>query len=59
MKAKNKNLKSFDEFKDEYYGKVGTKERDEFEAEAENFKIEVLLHEARKEKGLKQAIVHS
>ena len=54
MKAKNKNLTSLDEFKEKNYGKRGIKERDELEAGYENFKIGVLLHEARIEKGLTQ-----
>ena len=54
MKAKNKNLTSLDEFKEKNYGKRGIKDRDELEAGYENFKIGVLLHEARIEKGLTQ-----
>ena len=54
MKAKNKNLTSLDEFKEKNYGKRGIKERDELEAGYKNFKIGVLLHEARIEKGLTQ-----
>jgi len=54
MKAKNKNLTSLDEFKEKNYGKRGIKERNELEAGYENFKIGVLLHEARIEKGLTQ-----
>jgi DNA-binding Xre family transcriptional regulator len=54
MKTKNKHLTSFDTFIDDTYGPVGTKKRDEFEAGFENFKIGVLLHEARLKKGLTQ-----
>lgn len=51
---KNKNLMSLEEFKEKYYGKRGTKKRDELEAGYEDFKLGVLLHEARIEKGLTQ-----
>lgn len=54
MKAKNNNIKTLDEFKEEHYGKRGTKKRDELEAGYENFKIGALIHEARLEKGLTQ-----
>ncbi|MHC1706096.1 MAG: helix-turn-helix domain-containing protein [Bacteroidales bacterium] len=54
MKTKNKNLITLEDFKEKNYGKVGTKERDELEAGYENFKIGVLLQEARLEKGLTQ-----
>jgi len=54
MKAKNKNLTILEEFKENNYGKRGTKKRDELEAGYENFKIGVLLHQARLEKGLTQ-----
>ncbi len=54
MKVKNKNLMTLDEFKEKNYGKRGSKKRDELEAGYENFRIGVLLHEARLEKGLTQ-----
>lgn len=54
MKAKNKNLMTLEEFKEKNYGKRGTKKRDELETGYENFKIGVLLHEARLRKGLTQ-----
>lgn len=54
MKTKNDNLTTLDEFKDKHYGKSGTQRRNELEAGYENFKIGVLLHEARLEKGLTQ-----
>ncbi|MFZ9848450.1 MAG: helix-turn-helix domain-containing protein [Flavobacteriales bacterium] len=53
MKKKN-NTKTLDEFIDEQYGKRGEKKREKFEAGYENFKIGVLLHQARLEKGLTQ-----
>ena len=51
---KNKNLTTFEEFKEINYGKLGTKKRDELETGYENFKIGTLLYEARIEKGLTQ-----
>lgn len=45
---------TLDEFKEKNYGKLGTKKRDELEAGYESFKIGILLHEARIEKGLTQ-----
>ncbi len=54
MKGKNKNIMPLDEFKEKNYGKRGTKKRDELEAGYENFKIGVLLRQARLEKGLTQ-----
>jgi ribosome-binding protein aMBF1 (putative translation factor) len=53
MKAKN-NLMSLEEFKEKHYGKIGTKKRDEHEAGYENFKVGVMIHIARLEKGLTQ-----
>lgn len=54
MKTKNKNLMSLEDFKEKNYGKIGTKKRDELEDGYENFKIGVLLHEARIKKGMTQ-----
>lgn len=54
MKLKNRNLMTLEEFKEKNYGKRGSKKRDELEAGYENFRIGVLLHEARLEKGLTQ-----
>jgi DNA-binding XRE family transcriptional regulator len=53
-KKKSKNMMTLEEFKEKNYGKRGTKKRDELEAGYENFKIGVLLHQARLEKGLTQ-----
>jgi ribosome-binding protein aMBF1 (putative translation factor) len=52
-KAEN-SIATLDQFKDKHYGKVGTKKRDTLEAGYENFKIGVLIHEARLEKGMTQ-----
>ena len=54
MKAKNNNLKTLDQFKDNHYGKIGTQKRDDLDAGYENFKIGTMIHNARIEKGLTQ-----
>jgi ribosome-binding protein aMBF1 (putative translation factor) len=54
MKAKNKNIITLSEFKDEQYGKIGTTKRDELEAGYEQFKLGAMIQEARLEKGLTQ-----
>lgn len=54
MKAKNKDLKSLDQFVDEKFGKRGTDKREEFETECDAFKLGVLIQQAREEKGLTQ-----
>lgn len=54
MKSKNKNITTFEEFKEQQYGKIGTPKRDELEAGYENFKIGVMIHEARLQKGMTQ-----
>ncbi|MDT3738263.1 MAG: helix-turn-helix transcriptional regulator [Candidatus Kapabacteria bacterium] len=51
---KMKNIKTLEEFKTKHYGEPGTKKRDELDKGYENFKIGVLLHQARLEKGLTQ-----
>ena len=53
MKQKN-NLKSLDQFVDEQYGKKGTSKRNKFEEGYEEFKLGVMLQQARLEKGLTQ-----
>lgn len=50
---KTNNLTSFRDHLDELY-KPGTPERAEFDAGYEEFKIGVLIHEARKAQGLTQ-----
>lgn len=52
--SKNKNIKSLSEFKDEHYGKKGTEKRDELDAGYDQFKLGVLIHEARLERGMTQ-----
>lgn len=54
MKTKNKNITTLAEFKDEQYGKRGTKKREELEAGYEQFKLGVMIQEARLEKGMTQ-----
>ncbi len=54
MTAKNKNLKSLDQFIDEKIGKKGTENREQFEHEYDAFKLGVLIQQAREQKGLTQ-----
>ncbi|WP_264535265.1 helix-turn-helix domain-containing protein [Flavobacterium sp. N1736] len=54
MKTKNSNLMSLEEFVENHYGKIGTPKRDELEAGYENFKIGVMIQEARLQKGMTQ-----
>ena len=51
---KNKNIQTLGQFKDEYYGKPGTRKRDELDAGYESFRLGVLLKEARLKKGMTQ-----
>lgn len=53
-KKKSSNLKSLDQFIDEQYGKRGTAKRNKFEKGYEEFKLGVLLQQARLDKGLTQ-----
>lgn len=52
--TKNKNLKPLDLFIEEQYGKKGTSKRNKFEEGYEEFKLGILLQQARLEKGLTQ-----
>ena len=54
MKKKTNNLKTLAEFKDEFYGEKGVVKRDNLEKGFEQFKLGVMIHEARIEKGLTQ-----
>ena len=49
-----RNAKNFDELLDIKYGKVGTKQRDDFEEQAQYFVISEMLKEARKEAKMTQ-----
>jgi ribosome-binding protein aMBF1 (putative translation factor) len=51
---KKKNIRTFDEVLDEKFGKRGTPEREEYERGFEEFKLGVMIQEARKKKGLTQ-----
>ncbi len=51
---KKSNIKTLEQFKEKYYGKRGTKKRDTLEEGYAEFKIGILIQEARKEKGLTQ-----
>ena len=51
---KNSKIKTLDQFKDEHYGKRGTKKRETLEAGYETFKIGALIHDTRLKKGLTQ-----
>ena len=48
------NLVSWDDHLDKKYGKTGTPSREKYEEEFENFKIGVLIQEARKQQNLTQ-----
>ncbi len=48
------NIKTWDEIKDEIYGKKGTERRDELERDFEAFKIGILLRQAREKRKLTQ-----
>jgi len=55
MKTNQKNsLVSWDDHLDKKYGKLGTPTRDMYEEGFENFKIGVLIQEARKQQNLTQ-----
>lgn len=51
---KNKNIKTFSQHLDERYGKIGTKERTEFEIKAKSFAIGELIKEERKNANMTQ-----
>ena len=54
MTAKNKSLKSLDQFIDDKIGEKGTANREQFENEYDAFKLGVLIQQAREQKGLTQ-----
>lgn len=49
-----KNIKTLEEFKTEYYGKIGTPKRDKLEKGSAEFRLGVLIQDARLEKGMTQ-----
>ena len=54
MKAQENNFVSWDDHLDNKYGKLGTPSREKYEESFENFKIGVLIQEARKQQNLTQ-----
>ena len=54
MKTKKSNALTLDQFKDKHYGKRGVSKREKLETGYDNFKIGVLIQEARLEMGLTQ-----
>ena len=55
MKTNQENkLVSWDDHLDKKYGKLGTPSREKYEEDFENFKIGVLIQEARKQQNLTQ-----
>ena len=53
-KNQENNLVSWDDHIDKKYGIIGTPTRDKYEEDFENFKIGVLIQEARKQQNLTQ-----
>jgi len=51
---KTRNLKNLEEFIDESFGKTGSKKRDKFEKGYSDFKMGVLIQEARLQRGFTQ-----
>ncbi len=54
MKAKKNNLTSLDQFVIEQYGEKGTQKRETFENGYQEFKLGVLIQQARLDQGLTQ-----
>ena len=54
MKRKNKNRIEWGDFLDEKYGKRGTPKREKWEQGFENFRLGVMLEEARTKLGMTQ-----
>lgn len=54
MNRKKKTLITLDEFKDKHLGKRGTKKREKYEKGFQEFKMGVMMKQARLEKGLTQ-----
>ena len=50
----NKNITTLAEYKDNHFGKRGSKVREDYETSFEQFKLGAMIHEARLEKGLTQ-----
>ena len=54
METKDKNIRTFAQHLDKRYGKIGTKERTDFEIKAKSFAIGELIKEERKLANLTQ-----
>lgn len=54
METQNKHLTSFDELRDQWFGLPGTPERLDHERGFELFKIGVMIHQARLDRGMSQ-----
>ncbi|WP_420387631.1 helix-turn-helix domain-containing protein [Roseivirga sp.] len=54
MSKKGSNIITLDQLKEKHYGPIGSDKRDELEQGYSDFKIGVLLQEARLKKGLTQ-----
>jgi len=51
---KRREIRTLEEFADEKFGKRGTPDRDRLERGAEEYRLGLLIQEARKKKGLTQ-----
>lgn len=51
---KTNSTQSLAAFKDEFYGEIGSEKRDNLEKGYKQFKLGVMIHDARIEKGLTQ-----
>ena len=54
MKKKESNLKTLEQLKEEHFGKRGTVAREKLEKGYQDFKLGVLIQEARHKKGMTQ-----
>ena len=54
MNKKNPNTQSLEQLKQKYYGKKGSRKRDEFDRGYEEFKLGFMIREARIKSGLTQ-----
>ncbi len=54
MSAKRSEIRTLEELKEEHFGKQGTPRREQLEQGYQDFKIGVLLQEARLKKGMTQ-----
>jgi ribosome-binding protein aMBF1 (putative translation factor) len=54
MKKNTNNTTTHSDFEDKYFGKKGTKSREEYEQGFEEFKVGAMLLQARHDKGMTQ-----